>query len=139
MYEGYDKDDVSSPKVTTESIFFTGVVDAREGQAVVVLDVSNAFLHVQKDERFLMLIRGKLVEMMVRIDTSMYREYVTYSKNWATMLCVRLSKSLYGMLRDAILFYKRLRRDLEDRGFVVNPYDPCVANNMVDGAQMTVC
>ena len=45
MYEGYDKDDVSSPKVTTESIFFTGVVDAREGQAVVVLDVSNAFLH----------------------------------------------------------------------------------------------
>ena len=28
---------------------------------------------------------------------------------------------------------------MEGRGFVVNPYDPCVANKMVDGAQMTVC
>ena len=42
-------------------------------------------------------------------------------------------------MRDALLFYKRLRSDLEDMGFVVNPHDPCVANKMVDGAQMTVC
>ena len=54
------------------------------------------------------------------------------------MMYVRLSKALYGMLRAALLFYKRLISDLEYRGFVVNPYDPCVANNMVDGAQMTV-
>ena len=55
------------------------------------------------------------------------------------MLYVCLYKALYGMLRAALLFYKRLRSDLEDRGFVVNPYDPCVANNMVDGLQITVC
>ena len=55
------------------------------------------------------------------------------------MLYVRLSKALYGILRAALMFYKRLRSDLEDRGFVVNPYDPCVTNKMVDGAQMTVC
>ena len=133
-YDGYDKADGSSPTVTTESIFFTGVVDAREGRAVAVLDVANAFLHAHNDERVLMLLRGKLAEMMVRIDPSMYREYVTYSKNGVPMLYVRLSKALYGMLRAALLFYKRLRSDLEDRGFVVKPYDPFVANNMVDGA-----
>ena len=55
------------------------------------------------------------------------------------MLYVLLSKSLFGMLRADLLLYMHLRSDLEDRGFVVNPYDPCVANNMVDGAQMTVC
>ena len=43
------------------------------------------------------------------------------------------------MLRGALLFYKHIRSDLEDKGFVVNLYDPCVANNMVDGAQITVC
>ena len=86
-----------------------------------------------------MLLRGKLAEMVVRIDPSMYREYVMYSKNGLPMLYLRLSKALYGMLRAALLFYKRLRSDLEDRGFVVNPYDPCVANKMVDGAQITVC
>ena len=55
------------------------------------------------------------------------------------MLYVCLSKALYGMLRDALLFYKRIMSDLEDRGFVVNPYDPYVANNIVDGAKMIVC
>ena len=104
-----------------------------------ILDVANAFLHTHNGERVIMLLRGKLAEMMVSIDPSMYREYVTYSKNGVHMLYVRLSKALYGMLRGALLFYKRLRSDLEDRGVVVNLYDPCVANKMLDGAQMTVC
>ena len=43
------------------------------------------------------------------------------------------------MLRTALLFYKRLRIDLENMGFVINPYDPCVANKMVNGHQMTIC
>ena len=51
------------------------------------------------------------------------------------MLYVKLSKALYGMLRAALLFYKRLRKDLENMGFEVNPYDPCVANMMVNRAQ----
>ena len=106
---------------------------------MAVLEVSNEFLHAHNDERVLMILLEKLAEMVVRIDPYMYQEYVTYPKNGLTMLYVRLSKALYGMLRDALLFYKRLRSDLEDRGFVVKLYDPCVANKMVDGAQMTVC
>ena len=51
------------------------------------------------------------------------------------MLYIRLSKAL----RAALLFYMRLRSDLEGMGFEVNPYDPCVANKMVNGHQMTVC
>ena len=55
------------------------------------------------------------------------------------MFYVRLSKALYGMLKDAVLFYKRLRFDLEEMSFLINPYYPCVANMMVYGAQITVC
>ena len=43
------------------------------------------------------------------------------------------------MLRAALLFYKRLMSDLENMGFEVNPYNPYVANKMVNGKQMTVC
>ena len=81
-----------------------------------------------------MLLRGKLAEMMVQVDPAMYRKYVTYSPNGQAMLYVRLSKTLYGMLRAALLFYKKLRSDLENMGFEVNPYDPCVANKMVNGS-----
>ena len=125
-YDGYGKSDGSSPTVVTVSIFLTGVVDAREGREVAMLTIANAFLHAENDKKILMLLRGKLAEMMVKIDPSLYRKYVTFSQKG-------------GMLRAALLFYKRLRSDLKDMGFEVNPYDPCVANKMVNGKQMTVC
>ena len=83
----------------------------------------------------LMLLRGKLAEMMVKIDPSLYRKYVTFSPKGVPMLYVRLSKALYRMLRVALVFYRRLKSNLEDMGFEVNPYDPCVANKMVNGIQ----
>ena len=86
-----------------------------------------------------MLLRGKLAEMMVRIDPALYRQYITYSAKGIPMLYGRLNKALYGMLQAALLFYKRLRRWLEDSGFKVNSYDPCVANKMIDGSQITIC
>jgi hypothetical protein len=37
------------------------------------------------------------------------------------------------------LFYRKLRKELEDYGFKGNPYDPCVANKVTEcGKQMTV-
>ena len=54
-------------------------------------------------------------------------------------LYVQLYKSLYGLLRSALLFYRKLRKELEDFGFVINPYNPCVANRTTeDGNQQTV-
>ena len=43
------------------------------------------------------------------------------------------------MLRSALWFYKRLRSDLENIGFRINPYDPCVAKKMVNDHHMTIC
>jgi hypothetical protein len=36
------------------------------------------------------------------------------------------------------LWYKTFRKDLEDIGFVFNPYNPCVANKKVQGLQQTI-
>ena len=106
---------------------------------MAVLYIANAFLHADNDENAVMLLRGKLAEMMVRVCSELYQEYIEYSANGVTMLYVQLLRALYGMLKAALQFYKKLRRELEDMGFVINPYDPCVANKMVDGSQMTVC
>ena len=43
------------------------------------------------------------------------------------------------MLKSAILFYRKLSADLTKMGFKINFYDPCVANKMVGGKQLTVC
>jgi hypothetical protein len=50
-----------------------------------------------------------------------------------------LEKALYGMMKSALLFYRKLVADLRSIGFELNPYDPCVANKVIDGEQMTIC
>ena len=54
-------------------------------------------------------------------------------------MAVKIQKALYGLLRSALLFYKKLVGDLEGNWFMLNSYHPCVANKMINGAQMTVC
>ena len=51
---------------------------------------------------------------------------------------VKCHKAVYGLLRSALLFYRRLRGELEEMDFEINPYDPCVANKVINGSQMTV-
>ena len=54
------------------------------------------------------------------------------------MIYVQLLKAVYGTLQAALLFYKKLKKDLVRIGFKINPYDPCVANRIVKGKQHTV-
>jgi hypothetical protein len=42
------------------------------------------------------------------------------------------------MLQASLLFYKKLRKDLEGIGFKINPYNPCVANRTINGKQHTL-
>ena len=37
------------------------------------------------------------------------------------------------------LFYKKLVTSLKGNGFELNPYDPCVANKMVEDKVLTIC
>jgi hypothetical protein len=50
-----------------------------------------------------------------------------------------MQKALYGLLRSALLFYCKLVGNLEGKGFVLNPYDLCIANKTINGKQMTIC
>ena len=49
-----------------------------------------------------------------------------------------VERAICGMLEAGLLWYRKLHGDLEELGFVFNPYDPCVANKMVRGNQHTV-
>ena len=74
-----------------------------------MLDIQNAFLHAENDENILMLLHGKLAELLIKVDPSLYRKYVITLKQGVPMLYVKLTKDLYDILRSAILFYKNLR------------------------------
>ena len=59
-------------------------------------------------------------------------------ENGKKVLYVEVLQALYGMLIAAMLWYKEFRTSLESIGFKFNPYDPCMANRMVNKLQHTV-
>ena len=85
------------------------------------------------------LLCGKVAALIVCVNPNLYRPYVTYSKKGVPMLYVRLSLALYGMLRAALLFYKRPRKDPKNMGLNINPYNSYLADINANGAQCTVC
>jgi hypothetical protein len=136
--EGSNKYDATSPTMSLEAVLSTSTIDAFEGRDVAIVDVPGAFLTADMDEEVLMCLRGKIAELMVKTSPEIYRKYVYFGPDNKHVLYVKLLKALYGCLRSALLFYQKLLGDLEENGFTLNPYDPCVANKMVNGKQLTV-
>ena len=133
------KEEAPSPTVSTESTFITVAIAAKEMRKVRYYDIPSAFVNTDVDEDVLMVLRGELADMMVQIAPQIYRKYVTVDRKGTPILYVKLQKALYGLMRASLLFYRKLRRELEDYGFEINPYDPCVANRVTEcGKQMTV-
>ena len=135
-----DKDETASPTAALESVIMTSVIDAKEGRDVATVDIPNAFIQTeipQEGERTILKIRGKLVDMLIAIDPGTYAPYVSYERGDKILYC-NVLKAIYGMLVSALLFYKKWKNDLIAKGYKLNPYDPCVANKIIDGKQHTV-
>jgi hypothetical protein len=80
------------------------------------------------DEDILIVLKGELADMMVQIAPQVYQKHMTVDKKGTPILYVKLQEALYGLMRASLLFYRKLCKELEEYGFVVNPYNPCVAN-----------
>ena len=102
-YDGYDKSAGSSPTVTTKGLIMTCAIDAHEERDNAIVDVGHAFLHTKNDENVLMKLCGKIVELLVQLEPTMYGKYVTMGPNGELILYVRLLKALYGLLKSALL------------------------------------
>jgi hypothetical protein len=132
------KEEAASPTVLTESMFITSAVAASKRRHVRCYDVPSVFVNTDVDENVLMVLRGELVEMTVHIAPQIYRKHITVDKKGTPVLYVKLQKALYGLMIASLLLYRKLQGELEDYGFMGNPYDPCVANKDVgDGEQLT--
>ncbi len=128
----------TSPTIMTELVLITAAMEVTKGRDIAVIDLPGAFLNADMDEVVHMVLRGKLAELMVMFALQIYQKYVTLGNKGEPMLYVTLQKALYGCLQYALLFYLKLVADLEGQGFCLNPYDPCVANKIVNGTQMTL-
>jgi len=142
--EWLSREDTASPTASLEGIELTITVDAYERRDIMSMDVPNAFIQTlmpepdkeSGEEQVVMKITGALVNILTDLDPEM-RKYVVMEKGKRVIYTVVL-RAIYGMLQSSLLWYSQFRGDLEEKGFIFNEYDPCIANKMVNGKQQTI-
>jgi hypothetical protein len=132
----YTKEETASPTVSQDSFFLTSIIDAMEGRDTAITDVKGAYLHAKMKDEVFMKIVGKEVDLFCEIDPSL-KKFITYIKGIKTIY-VQLDRALYGCVQSALLWYELYSTTLKDLGFVLNPYDLCVANSIIEGKQCTI-
>jgi hypothetical protein len=132
----YDKSETASPTLATDAMMLTVMADAHEARDVGTADVAGAYLKVAMKDFVLMKFTGASVDILCEMNP----EYVKYVciENGEKVLYVRLLKAIYGCVKSALLWYEMFSETLKEIGFVINPYDPCVANCMIEGKQCTI-
>ena len=79
-----------------------------------------------------------MVDIMLDIYVEIYGKYVIYGENREKYMYVRLRKVMYGKLKAALLYNRKLSKELREHWFVINPYNPCVANRRTSEGKLTV-
>ena len=113
-----------------------------ENREVCVVDISNAFVQTEVEdskEQTIIRIRGDVVSILEKIAPEVYSEFVTADKRGNKQLIVRWLNALYGTMVASLLYYRKFTKSLSNKGFVMNPYDPCVWNKEVKKSQLTIC
>jgi hypothetical protein len=136
------KENTSSPTVAMESVLLTTLVDAQENHDVAIVDILNAFIQtvVEDDEdKVVMKIRGHIVDVLVKVAPKVYGPYVSTDKQGRKQLLVECLNTIYGTMVASLLYYRKFTRSLKNQGYMMNSYDPCVWNKIVEEKQITVC
>lgn len=132
------KDKTTSPTISTDSIFMLAAINAHKRCCIKSSDLPGTFLNAYNDDFILMKMVGKLADLMVKTNPTLYCPFVSQDMSGRPILYVRLQKALYGLLKSALLFYKQLIADLTSIGLTLNPCNPCMANKLVNGKQFTI-
>lgn len=132
----YDRSETTSPTISSDALFLTIMIDALEGRDVATADVAGAYLNAFMRDVVIMRVTGKMVDVMCEVNPE-YRDFVVMEGK-IQVLYLQLVKALYGCVQSALLWYELFVDTLQDMGFVLNPYEPCVANAVIDGSQCTV-
>ena len=107
-FPGYVKSEWAYPTVSMDGVILTSTIEAHEGRDVAVNDLPNVFLNADNNEQTLVLLKGKLAELMVQIDPKMYRKHIITSSKGEPMLYVRLSKGALWTITKRATFLQKI-------------------------------
>ncbi len=74
-------------------------------------------------------ITGVIVDWLVKVAPKVCASYVAMNSKGVNSLLIECYNAIYGTMVAGLLYHRKFSSSLKNRGFTVNPYDPCVWNS----------
>jgi hypothetical protein len=136
------EENASSPTVATELVLLTSLVDAQENRNAAIVDFPNAFIQTvveDNKDKVVVRIREHMADILVKVAPKVYGPYMSTNKQGRKQLLVECLNAIYSMMVASLLYYWKFTRSLKNQGYMMNPYNPCVWNKIVEEKQITIC
>ena len=119
-----------------EYLLISLLIDLYENRDIAIFGVPGAYLQVdlatrEIDERVLLKLAGDFADLMCEVNPE-HTKNIVYEKG-RKFLYMSVLKAIYGCIESVLRWYKLYSSMLHGEGFVINPYDPCVANKLIKG------
>ena len=98
----------SSPTISNEALFFTLIIDSKEGRDVAMCDIQGAFLQTDMPkgaDKVHIKLDGSIVEILFKINPQLYQKCIILSRNGKPVLYGEAHKVIYGKLNALLMFY----------------------------------
>jgi hypothetical protein len=118
-------------------VLLSCIIDAEEGRDVMTVDIPNVFIQTRvEDEKDQCVVQmcGVLIDILESIAPEHYTPYVTRDKNIVKSIILICLNAIYSAMIASLLYYRKFTNSIRTIGFETNPYDPCVANRLVNGS-----
>ena len=120
------------------SALITSAINTHKEREVAVVDILNFYVQTpNQGEQVIMKISGELALFLAQACPELYKQYLVEEKG-IPVLYVQVNRAIYGMSHSSMLAHKQLVKYPLANNFIINPHDPCVANKMVRGKQLTI-
>ena len=128
-----EDESIALPAVSVEGLLTTIVIDDIEKREVATFEVLGACLHalVPEEDNVVMKLRGNFVDTMCEVSKT-YESHVTCEKG-KKLLCLKALRAICRCVQSSLPWHELFSQTLIGMGFVINSYDKCVSNKMIDG------
>ena len=125
----YNRSMTASPTASTDAQMLLIMIDAHINRFIGTADVAGAYLKAYMKDYVLIKFAGASVDIFCAMNPRHSRFEVV--KSGGKVLYVRLVRAIYGCVKLGLLWYDLFHSHLAKRGFVLNPYNSCIANCMI--------
>lgn len=105
---------------------------------VAIFNIPGAYLHAKMPEehQVMLKLKDKFVDIICTVNAE-FKKHILI-ENGVKFLYLQVLRAIYGCIRYALLWYNLCRETLKEQEYKIKPYNCCVANKLINGAQCTL-